>query len=341
MRDVRDYRFSATNQNRMGSASPFNIKDESYLLPDFTREEFSELYSQHTFATGQRFAPEAINLAFDLTQGQPWLANALARQLVEVVEPDYSKLITIAAVERAKEILIRRQDTHLDSLSERLREPRIRRIVEPMITGTTPGLLDRDDIRYVCDMGLLYQQQEGGLVVANPIYQEVIIRDLASTLQASLPRITASWLTPEGRLDEDLLLEAFLSFWRQHGEPLLQASPYHEAAPHLVLMAFLHRVVNGGGSIAREYAIGMGRMDLCLQFRDSKMGIEIKVWRDKQKDPLDAGLEQLDRYLSGLGLSRGWLMIFDQRSGLPPIAERTQRTIRQTNLGRTVCVVRA
>lgn len=41
----------------------------------------------------------------------------------------------------------------------------------------------------------------------------------------------------------------FLEFWRQHGEPLLKSSPYHEIPPHLVLMAFLHRVVNGSGTL--------------------------------------------------------------------------------------------
>ncbi|MBA4450342.1 ATP-binding protein, partial [Cylindrospermopsis raciborskii CS-506_D] len=62
------------------------------------------------------------------------------------------------------------------------------------------------------------------------------------------------------------LLNAFLEFWRQHGEPLLKSAPYHEIAPHLVLMAFLHRVVNGGGTLEREYAIGSGRMDICLRY---------------------------------------------------------------------------
>ena len=52
------------------------------------------------------------------------------------------------------------------------------------------------------------------------------------------------------------LSDAFLAFWRQHGDALRRSAPYHEVAAQLVLMAFLHRVVNGGGSIEREYAIG-------------------------------------------------------------------------------------
>ena len=96
-------------------------------------------------------------------------------------------------------------------------------------------------------------------------------------------------MSATGQLDEDALLRSFLEFWRQHGEPLLATSPYHEIAPHLVLMAFLHRVVNGG-SIEREYAIGSGRMDLCLRYAGATLAIEIKVWRPGSSDPLGPGL---------------------------------------------------
>ena len=79
-----------------------------------------------------------------------------------------------------------------------------------------------------------------------------------------------TWLRPDGRLDPDRLLGAFLAFWREHGQPLLGSAPYHEIAPHLVLMAFLHRVVNGHGTIQREYAVGSGRMDLQKAVRSGR-----------------------------------------------------------------------
>ena len=109
---------------------------------------------------------------------------------------------------------------------------------------------------------------------------------------------------------------------QQHGEPLLKSTPYPEIARHLVLMAFLHQVVNGGGSLERGYAIGSGRMDICLQYGQVVMGMELKVWRQGKTDPLTAGLTQLDEYLDGLGLATGWLVIFDRRPGLPPMGER-------------------
>jgi len=136
-------------------------------------------------------------------------------------------------------------------------------------------------------------------------------------------------------------LVAFLQFWRQHGQPLLGSTPYHEIAPHLVLMAFLHRVVNGGGTLEREYAIGWGRMDLCLRYGAVTLGIELKVWRDGEADPLAEGLEQLDGYLGGLGLESGWLVIFDRRAGQPPIRERTSSSEMQNPQGRRITVIRA
>jgi type II secretory pathway predicted ATPase ExeA len=341
LRDVRDYKVASGGSDRLDTASPFNIKVESLTLRDFTSQEVSELCCQHTSDTGQIFTPEALQRIYALTQGQPWLVNAIARQMTEVIVPDPAIALTIEHVEQAKEILIHRKDTHLDSLGKRLREPRVRAIIEPMLAGQELGETPDDDRQFLVDLGLVRRDPQGGLVIANPIYREVIPRVLVGGTQDSLPRIAPSWLTGDGELDSDRLLEAFLAFWRQHGEPLLRSASYHEIAPHIVLMAFLHRVVNGGGTLDREYAIGSDRMDICLRYGKATLGMELKVWREKRPDPLGKGLEQLDSYLARLGLDTGWLVIFDQRSNQPSIEERTTTEIERTTNGRTVTVIRA
>ena len=106
-------------------------------------------------------------------------------------------------------------------------------------------------------------------------------------------------------------------------------------------MAFLHRVVNGGGSLQREYAVGMGRLDILLRYGQVRLAIELKTWRDEEPDPLTKGLSQLDAYLAGLSLDTGWLVIFDQRVNQPRIAERTSTTTALTPAGRSVTVIRA
>ena len=344
LRDVRDYKVASGGSDRLNTASPFNIKTESLTLGDFSAGDVAALYGQHTAETGQRFTPEAVALAYELTQGQPWLVNALARRAVMEVAPDPAIAITPEHILTAKEILIQRQDTHLDSLAERLREPRVRRVIEPMLAGAALGDLPADDRQFVVDLGLARRDPAGGLVIANPIYREVIPHVLANSPQDSLPHISPTWLKPDGSLDADKLLEAFLAFWRQHGQPLLGSVHYHEIAAQLVMMAFLHRVVNGNGTLDREYAIGTRRMDLCLRYggpEPATLGIELKVWRDGEEDPLEEGLAQLDAYLDGLGLPSGWLVIFDRRSGQPPIAKRTTAEPAATPAGRTITLIRA
>ncbi len=341
LRDVRDYKTASGGSERLNTASPFNIKLRSLTLDSFNLEEVAALYAQHTADTGQIFTPEAVAYSYALTQGQPWLVNSLAKVAVEELATDAATPISVAHIERAKDILIARQETHLDSLAERLRETRVRQIIEPMLAGLTLDNVTKDDICFVQDLGLCSVDENGMLSVANPIYREVLPQVLASTAIASLPGIHPTWLRGDGSLDSERLLAAFLAFWRQHGQPMMRSAPYPEIAPHLILMAFLHRVVNGGDSLEREYAIGSGRMDIRLRYGSLIMGIELKVWRDGERDPLQAGLGQLDRYLAGLGEKTGWLVIFDQRSGRPPIEERTTAAPAVTPGGRTVTVIRA
>ncbi len=341
LRDVRDYKVASGGSNRLNTASPFNIKVSSITLRNFNTAEVAQLYQQHTEETGQVFTPEATATAFDLTQGQPWLVNALAKEVVEKMVRDRNIPITGEHIFKAKEILIARQDTHLDSLAERLREPRIKAIIEPMLAGLELGDIPNDDIQFVIDLGLCKMHPQGGLTIANPIYREVLPRVLTVTPMASLPTIAPTWLNPEGELNLDSLLEAFIKFWRQHGEPLLRSTSYHEIAPHIVLMAFLHRVVNGGGTLEREYAIGSDRMDLCLRYKTVTLGIELKVWRDKKRDPQNEGIEQLESYLARLGLNEGWLFIFDRRKNALPIEERLSTQIVNTENQRAITVIRA
>jgi hypothetical protein len=340
LRDVRDYKVSTgSNEQRLKTASPFNIKVRSFSLRNFSADEVVELCDQHTQATGQAFAPGALQLIFDLTQGQPWLVNALAKEVVE--ELVFDRTIGINDIETARERLIRRQDTHLDSLAERLREPRVRSVIEPMLSGQDLGLTDDDDRQYLVDLGLLRREPLGGLVITNPIYREILPRVLSQGTEDGLPTIAPLWLTAGGELDLDELREAFLRFWLQHGEPLLNSAVYHEIAPHLVLMAFLHRVVNGGGTLEREYAIGSDRMDLCLRYGAITLGIEIKVQRDDRRNQLQRGLEQIDSYLARLGLDFGWLVIFDRRQDLPAIEDRLRTEQNSTAQGRRITVIYA
>ncbi len=234
--------------------------------------------------------------------------------------PERAQTLTAQDVGRAKEALIARNDTHLDSLAERLRDPRVRGVIAPMLAGELLGDVSADDRQFVIDLGLVRRSPDGGLVIANPIYREVLPRELAQGPQDSLPRIAPTWLDPRGEVDAARLLDAFLAFWRQHGEPLLRAAPYAEVAAQLVMMAFLHRVANGGGTLTREYAIGSGRMDLCLRYRATTLGIELKVWRQGQRNPVRRGARAARRVPRGARARVGLAGDLRPARGPPPSA---------------------
>lgn len=341
LRDVSDYKVLSGSSDRLGTTSPFNIAVRSLTLRNFTAAEVRELLGQHTAETGQVFTDETLRMVFDLTQGQPWLVNSLAKICVEELVKDVAQPVLPEHVERAREILIIRNHMHFGELTYKLREDRVRRVIEPILTGGSLEDVPEDDRQYVIDLGLVREDEGAGLTIANPIYREVIPRYLAGSALASLSFVKPTWLNADGSLNAQRLLESFLDFWRQHGEPLLKSAPYHEIAPHLVMMAYLQRVVNGGGTLEREYAIGTDRMDLFLRYGAVRLAIELKVWRDERPDPLKRGLEQLDEYLSGLNLNEGWLVIFDKRTGQPPISDRTATENATTPSGRAVVVIRA
>ncbi len=193
VRDVRDYKVASGGSRRLNTSSPFNIKIKSLTLRNFTPAEVSQLYQQHTDKTGQVFEDDAIQRAFDLTQGQPWLVNALAKEIVEELVNDPTQPISLGHIETAKEILIQRRDTHLDSLANLLQADRVRAIIEPLLSGRELGDIPNDDRQFLVDLGLVVRHPAGGLTPANPIYREVLPRVLASGPQDSLPVIRPDW----------------------------------------------------------------------------------------------------------------------------------------------------
>jgi hypothetical protein len=315
MRNIRDYKAKIRPDSQtLGSASPFNIVTEILTLTNFTKEEVSELYAQHAAETGQKFNDETVDFIYQQTCGQPWLVNAAAREvIVKGLNNDFSKPVTKELATQAIQNIILRRDTHIDSLLERLKEERVKNVIEPMILGEYVER-ETDDFQYVRDLGLI--RTEPHVEPANPIYAEVMFRTLNYSAQMTLKEDNPEYQIPrylkDGRIDMDFLMSDFQQFWRENSEIWDDRFQYREAAPHLVLMAFLQRVINGGGQIIREAAIGKRRLDLCVVYENQKYPVELKLLR--YKNTLQEGLKQTAEYADNYGSTEGWLCIFDRDS---------------------------
>jgi hypothetical protein len=317
MRNIRDYKARVRKDSEtLGSASPFNIAKAALTLDTFSRDEIAALYRQHTDETGQVFAAELVEKVLELTGGQPWLVNGIAAEMVEsFCGDDYTRALTPELAEQAAEAIIGRRDTHIDSLLERLKEEQVRRVIEPVLLGEGETVSRfSDDFEFVRDLGLI-REELGVLRVANPIYNEVIARTLNYDVQQNLPvELIGRWMDGE-RLDLGGLLRAFQEFWRDHSEAWRERFLYKEAAPHLILLAFLQRVVNRGARVTPEFATGTRRVDLCVEYAGRRYPLELKLVRSVRTR--EEGIGQLSRYLETLGCGEGWLLLFDVASAVP------------------------
>ena len=236
VRDVRDYRIYSTARKALVlGGSAFNIKSKSLRLGDFTEAETRALLAQHTAQTGQAFTADALATVWTRTAGQPWLVNALCREACfeNPAGRDRSRAISEGDILDAQERLILGRVTHLDDLADKLREDRVRRVVAPMLTGDTDrgSYADRNrDVEYARDLGLLAQHDAKR--IANPIYAEVIPRELTWVAQDDVEVETSRYVDAGGGLDVDKLLAAFQQFFREHSEHWTQRfERYQEAGP--------------------------------------------------------------------------------------------------------------
>ena len=326
VRDIRDYRIRSSTGEVIAGGSPFNVAAKSLRLGDFTAAETFALMDQHKAETGQCFTEAARKEVWEQTCGQPWLVNALCAGACfdNKAGRDRSRPIEADDIHAAREELILSRRTHLDQLAHKLEEEQVRRVVAPILSGSEVQH-DGRDLEYLRDLGLLAPDSPPR--IANPIYQEVVPRELGYVLQDSLDIQTAWYVNDGGGLDMTKLLSAFRTFFGEHAEHWLGLlGDYREAAPQLILQAYLQRVVNGGGRIEREYGLGRGRTDLLVLWpREAgqpsdlwaRFVVECKVLRDSDRKSLEwtveRGVEQTLAYMQQCRAAEGHLVVMDRR----------------------------
>ena len=320
VRDVRDYRIHARSEKSVvAGGSAFNVKAASLRLGDFSRAEVTSLLAQHTAETGQAFSPAAVEGIWTRSCGQPWLVNALAAEVCFGSERgrDRGRSIAENDVIEAQERLIERRETHLDQLADKLQEERVRRVVEPVLSGGDEPAFSARDLEYVRDLGLIALDDPPR--IANPVYAEVVPRELNYAAQASLVQDAAWYVDAGGGLDLDRLLEAFQTFFREHSEHWVERFAYREAGPQLLLQAFLQRIVNGGGRIEREYGLGRRRTDLLVVWsqgsRTRRFVIECKLVHAGLERTIRDGVAQTRDYMDRCAAEAGHLVVFDRGGG--------------------------
>ena len=91
----------------------------------------------------------------------------------------------------------------------------------------------------------------------------------------------------------------------------------------------MQRIINGGGRINREYALGRKRTDLLIEWPlNEEQGflgpvqrivLELKIWRPKRNFDtlLQEGITQTQGYAAQVGADEAHLIIFDRNPERP------------------------
>ena len=347
VRDVRDYRIESKHKEIITGGSAFNIKAISLRLGNFSEAEIRELWEQHTTATGQIFAENIYPELWLDTQGQPWLVNALGYALTRNMPHlhDPTVPITLEDYHTAREALIHSRATHLDQLTDKLKEPRVHSVIATVLSGDgNEDDIPTNDVHYVADLGLITTFPH--IQIANRIYQESIPRELTWPRQITITHKQAWYLTPQRRLNITKLLSNFQHYFRENADAWIEQFDYKEAGPQLLLQAFLQRIVNDGGRISREYGLGRQRTDLYIEWPvDEQTGflgevqrivLELKIRYQSLEATIKKGIIQTTNYANQCGAEEAHLLIFDRRPNIDWDEKIWQKNVTQAK--RTITV---
>ena len=343
--DIRHHSFYFGDSTAI-PPNPFSMVTKWLRLGDFTKAETYALMEQHTTETKQPFEEAALAEVWEQTQGQPWLVNALCAQACfERKEGrDRTRPVTKADIQAAKEALLVSRPPHFDQLAHKLKDEQVRRVLAPILSGG-PALHTVQDLAYARDIGIVDASRPPR--IANPIYAEVVLRELGSVVESGLDERAAWYMDDAGQLDMHKLLRAFSTFYGEHAEHWLgRLADYSEAGPQLILQAYLQRIVNGGGRIEREYGIGRGAVDLQVLWPAApgqpsdlwtRIVVECKALRASGRQSLESTIErgviQTLRYMAHCNAKEGHLVVFDRREE-PRDGDAREPTAHESEEGR-------
>jgi len=205
----------------------------------------------------------------------------------------------------ARERVIERRDTHLDQLTDKLREPRGHTAISELLGGAVePGLAppSEDDQLYVQDLGLIRTRPQIG--IANPIYREIIPRALTWVAQTRIPQETTWYIRAAGGIDFPKLLDAFQHFFRENSEIWIERFDYKEASPQLLMQAFL---------------LVQWPLDADQGFHGpaQRVVVELKILHKSLEATIAEGLVQTADYMDRVGAEEGYLVVFDRTPETP------------------------
>lgn len=326
-----------------GTQSPFNIADQ-FSVPYFTPAEIIALLAQHTTDTGQFFASEVITTITTETEGQPFLVNRLGQLLTREIVPDPTQMVTASHLADALARLVNENNTHFASIRSKAglhKSAVLTALFNPARYYDFQDEVTQDLVMYGVFRVLRDERGVEYARIANSLYRKMLVKAFAPAhdliRQATNGGFQQFYLV-EGQLHFDQLLDHFKAFMEEHGVRLLKSEksqrPLEISGQYLLFSYLTAALQSVGGYVTIESLSAAGEIDLLAFHQGRRFIVETKIWYDKAK--YTKGKEQLVRYLSAVGLQKGYMVIFDEALAANPIVTEEGDQFELTLDGKTL-----
>ena len=299
----------------LSSASPFNIAEE-FQLPYFTFEEVYELIQQYIKETGQPFTEEVIKAIYHNTHGQPGLVCALCLHLVTEMATDRSQPVSMSHFyPTLKYFITQKRDKNITNIVQKAREKPLFMLKLLFQTEPIPFSIYDHDMSWLAANGVV-DVLAGAVDVLVPLYKKVLVTVFSPIINGetryyitSIHDTVTQYLTAEGGLDVNALLEAYRAYVRRRGGQAFDTEHLREGAWHYSLDGFLYFFIEQlGGQTFVEVPSGRGRIDILIRYQAQSYLIETK--RFVNNTYFKQGKGQLAAYLQSEGLAEGYYVVF-------------------------------
>ncbi len=298
-------------------ASPFNVADE-LEVPYFTFGEVRELIGQYVAESGQVFEGDVIQAVYENTKGQPGLVCGFCQDLVERVAADRACPVVMDHYYTTQQyFLTERFDKNIVNIVQKARSKKP--FMLNLLFGDTPVpfSIHDPDIAWLYANGVLYKDN-GNTDILVPLYKKALIIAFRPLINGETRHYVATredmrdrYVSPEGVLDLDALLDEYRRYIRRRGFRAFDTENLREAAWHYSLDGFISFFIQRlGGETFVEVPSGRGRTDILIRHRKKTYIIETKIYTDHTF--FQKGKSQLARYLISENLSMGHYVVFSR-----------------------------
>ena len=179
--------------------------------------------------------------------------------------------------------------------------------------------------RFQKEFYMVFLKENGTIKIHNKIYEQLIYNYMVSNTEVNLQtenyNAENQFKLPNNELNLEKVIQKFQAFLKEEYSGQDQA--FLERQWRIIFLAFLRPILNGSGYTFKEVQISEEkRLDVTITYFEHQYIVELKRWYGQAAH--ERGIEQLSDYLDRQNKKKGYLVIFEHKTGKTWRAEKIE-----------------